>query len=1213
MRLKRLELQGFKSFLDRTIITFDRGIVGVVGPNGCGKSNIVDAILWVMGEQSAKHLRGDSMIDVIFNGSDTRSPTSMAEVSLILDGEGVVLPPQLAGVEKGGEVSITRRIYRDGNGEFLINKTACRLKDIHELFMDTGVGRRAYSIIEQGSIDRMINVKPDERRLIFEEVAGITKYKSKRKEAEKKLELTRGNLARLEDIISELERQIRSLKVQATRARKYKEFKTELEVADSFLLGRTTFELSQAISTSESLQNELLVKRSEADASFSRLQAQLTEVELLRVQQEKQYQQASEQEHEFSLLVQRLESQGAIIEEQKKHLLQSSANLLEEKGRLEESFSRLQQEQEGTEQDRTVFEQKLLLLDSQIMDDELKLKEVDELRTRLNQTRENLLEQLQQVSQRQTQLLGQKEYALEQNEELDQSSQSLKGKIEHNVSSLQLLRQQLAEVERQVEDCVSRSHKAEIEVAELFSECRETSSKLSETEEKLFQVRGEFHLQNSRLESLRELERNLEGYSPTAKEILLKLSEHSLAATPLADIIQPEAGLEDLIEKYLGSALNTLLVRDADEAKDLARLIVSKNLERVSILALSDLEPSDLEPLDLEPLLTEKRELADESVCPILSKMEIRQGFEQVAERFFGNLFLCNNSETLFDLRTRFPQFSFLCTETGITASKDRSIVSGTLPTKMGVFARRREIEQLVTACGAKQVELDTVTAERENLLHQLESQEKLHSELKDRLSSLHIENVELRKEKEKLMMQVARTELDAKSLNEELDLCVASVDENLRRVEQSTAEWMTLEDKRLATEQEKKEAEIELDKAGESFNQVGSRINDYKVERSAIAERIKSLTEVIARLLQESASLSHRQDRIIQQIADEKQLFESIQLNEEKLRTEKQDTIQKRNDALVRVSELKGACEQTGELLMQYRTSQEEAQQARERILAECQKLEVQLTQQRSELEHVRSISLERYQREAQPLGENANVNLEQLPLLASQLNVTWELLLREEKEALLKEHVQNVRQKVDKYGEVNLTAIHEFDEVQKRYDFLMEQKSDLDNSIRILEEAILKIDEVTKERFSETFDSVNEKFKEIFPILFSGGKAELSLTNSSNALDTGVDIMVQPPGKRLQSIGLLSGGEKALTAVSLVLAIFARKPSPFCLLDEVDAPLDDANVSRFNTVIRKMSERSQFIVITHNKKTMEVADALYGVTMEKSGISKMTSVRLQ
>jgi chromosome segregation protein len=344
MRLKRLELQGFKSFLDRTILTFEPGITGVVGPNGCGKSNIVDAIQWVMGEQSAKHLRGEAMTDVIFNGSDHKAATSMAEVSLILDRNGVALSPQFAAFDKGEEIAVTRRVYRDGTGEFLINKTPCRLKDIHELFMDTGVGRRAYSIIEQGQIDRMINVKPEERRFLFEEVAGITKYKVKRKEAEKKLELTGQNLVRLHDIVNELEKQIRSLKVQATRARKYKELKGELEAVDLFLLGRSLYNHKKAIQELSERREELALVRSESDALFGQMDAQITELEVLRIDQEKIYQSLGEREHDLSLLIQKLESQLTLFEERRKNISQNCENGVKEEGAIQQETSELHEE-----------------------------------------------------------------------------------------------------------------------------------------------------------------------------------------------------------------------------------------------------------------------------------------------------------------------------------------------------------------------------------------------------------------------------------------------------------------------------------------------------------------------------------------------------------------------------------------------------------------------------------------------------------------------------------------------------------------------------------------------------------------------------------------------------------------------------------------------------------------------------------------------------
>jgi len=1199
MRLLRLELQGFKSFLDRTILTFEAGITGVVGPNGCGKSNIVDAIMWVMGEQSPKHLRGDAMTDVIFNGSDSRAATSMAEVSLVMERTGVVLSPQFSAFDKADEISVTRRIYRDGIGEFLINKVPCRLKDIHELFMDTGVGRRAYSIIEQGQIDRMINVKAEDRRYLFEEVAGITKYKAKRKEAERKLELTRLNILRLQDIITELEKQIRSLKIQATKARKYKEIKSELEVVDLFLLGQSLSTHERLIHELQAKRDELINLRSESDALFSQVDVQVTELDILRIDQEKAYQELGEKERDITLRIQKLENQLNIFEERKKFIVQSNEEIVAEETEIRDREEQLAVESEAQETEKFEVEHRLRQMDMEVSEKDQSLRQAQESKQRLGQKKISVQNQLVQLGSREIHLNTQRQNGHAKQQDIQEACLVLTAKLSEIVTTLEGHRDVLRQTEERISACSTRGLQAEQEAAQIHSECQQTSSRLSEVEDNLFKMRETFSLKNSRLETLSDLQKNLEGYSPTAKEILLSLESGATGAVPLAEVLQPDRQFEEHLEILLGADMNTLLVGTSGEAESLARLIEERGLERVRIAPLSDMA-QETSPSPIE------------GATPALERIKVREGFEAAAKRWLGRVYLTGSRDQILSLRNQHPGATFFALDSKIIAHGDGSLTSGAVQSKMGVFARRREIDELTSVCAELSQELGTLTTERESLLHQLEEQEARHAELKDTLSQIHVESVELRKEREKIVSELNRAERDHQSIQSDSQRAVTQ----LEAVEQQLQAWEE-ESTKVALDKDQASLEIagletEIHTASETFDEIMVAINESKIERSRLGERMNSLQYKFEKITAEIAQLQSRAESIRnQRMNDEKELVR-LEAEGSEIAAEKEAATVERNASLVQIADLKAAFNETCTTLTQLREQKDDLQERRGQVLEQTQETELKIAQEQSQLEQVRSISNERYHSTPNALPEDARLQLEQLPLLAGQLDVTWELLLQHEQESLLKEHVKNLREKIDRYGEVNLTAISEFDEVQKRFDFLMLQKTDLENSIKILEEAIQKIDESTKTRFEETFNAVNGKFREIFPILFNGGKAELSLTNPDNMLEAGVDVMVQPPGKRLQSITLLSGGEKALTAVSLILAIFARKPSPFCLLDEVDAPLDDANVSRFNTVIRKMAEKTQFIVITHNKKTMEIAESLYGVTMERAGVSKMTSVRL-
>lgn len=1201
MRLKRLELQGFKSFLDRTVLTFQPGITGVVGPNGCGKSNIVDAIQWVMGEQSAKHLRGDSMTDVIFNGSDSKAATSMAEVSLILDRQGVALAPQFAAFDKSEEIAITRRVYRDGTSEYCINKTQCRLKDIHELFMDTGVGKRAYSIIEQGQIDRMISVKPEERRGLFEEVAGITKYKAKRKEAEKKLEGTRQNLLRLQDIINELEKQIRSLKVQATRARKYKELKGELESVDLYLLGRNVFRHAHKVDELSKRREELVNERSQSDAAYSQHEASITELDVQRIDQEREVQELGNRERDLTLAIQKLESQVVLLEERKKHLQEAVDRKKQEEQELGQSLEVMKSElsQEQTERDDLL--QSLEQLETELNGFDASIRESNQIKQQCQHEKIKMENRKTEVVRKSLSIESQEQGLIAKQDEI----QMALGRLEQKVGELNLVldsqRASLLSADQKIEQVNERAALAEKEVATLHSDCQEMSSKLSLLEESLYRSREEFHRQRSRLQSLKELQNNLEGYSSSARDFLLALGEDKGTAIPLAEVLSPDADIEESLESLLGADMNTILVQTTEEAERLTRLITERGLERVRIVAITELVASH------------SPELFAEGIKSLMQKIRVEAPYEAVARWWFGNVYLAQDLTQLFSLRTQNPSYTFIAADGQTVGHRDRSLTAGKTPTRTGVFARRREIEELEMVCQNLEAELSRLTSERETLFQHLQNQEKLHSELKDKLSVIHIEAVGFRKEREKLHFELTRLEKECEGLTSEQERNRGLESEVKNQVSQLAAEKISLQEQTDQISAELLTLTQKLEKNEKDLESIGQLTNEKRVEKSGLSERRNAVEDKLHKLELEIEDKNRQWDRLVFSQKTDQAELESKASEISQIQSEAEQSHRERDSLLVKLSDVKTAFQDTCTQLTEIRLQKEALQKKREEILSEIQDLEIRVAQEQSQWEQLKSISNERYHRDPTPIDESVQIELEKLPLFTASLNVNWSLLLDEERRGLLEEHLKSMREKIARYGEVNLTAIQEFDDIQKRYDFLIEQNADLEKSIQILEDAIKKIEETTKVRFTETFEAVNKKFTEIFPILFNGGKAELTLVYQEGSQEPGVDIMAQPPGKRLQSITLLSGGEKALTAVSLVLAIFARKPSPFCLLDEVDAPLDDANVSRFNTVVKKMAEKTQFIVITHNKKTMEIAEALYGVTMQRNGISKMASVALQ
>ncbi|MBY0371059.1 chromosome segregation protein SMC, partial [bacterium] len=1071
----------------------------------------------------------------------------------------------------------------------------------HELFMDTGVGRRAYSIIEQGQIDRMINVKPEERRYLFEEVAGITKYKAKRKEAEKKLDQTRQNLLRLQDIVVELEKQIRSLKIQATRARKYKELKGELEAADLFLLGRDLYEQTTAQVTLKGKVDELQLVRAEADANFAQSDAHATELEITRIDLEKKLQALSDRERTLSLLVQKLESESELLEERRKHLQASQDQTQEEEQELQTKIAENQAAHHELAKELAGVEEAIGgRLETEIQDLELQLRQHQDLVTQRQRERTGLLARRSSLAERRVELQNQCQFAESRERECQAKQAEINEKLTAAVVDIDARKARIGDADTQVADNSTRTQVAGEEATRVRSECSTLSHELSALEETIFAEREKFHAERSRLRSLEELQENLEGYSPTAREILQKVGTGG-AATPFAETFTPDSTVEEHLEALLGSEMNTLVVPTAEEAERLARLIQTDGLERVRVVALEEL---------VAPTLTDT---SYQGAVPLETLLKIQPGYEAVVRWRLGNVQVCESFDALFTLRQQYPGVTFLARDTKAVAHGDRSLSSGNPPTKVGVFARRREIEALVETSLKLEQSVAALETNRQELMHRLEESEKLQGECKEKLSSLHIEAVELRKERERLQHELNRADRDYSDLLQDSQRNVDKLEAAGAQREAAAKELHGVTEQEAGVAKDQEEVETFLSGSTERYEAISAEVQERRVELSRLDEKKKALEERVRRVSDDLHEAQRRMARLQEQREQDELELAEIDEKAQAGVEQRAQSSEELNSVRVDSSDTKNAFNDACDTLQRLRVALTELQSRRDSVAKLMQETEIALAQSASKLQQLQSVAEERYQSLPTALDETALIDLEKLPLFAEGLDLAWDTLNGYDREKLLAEHLKALRDKVGRYGEVNLTAIQEYDEVEKRYGFLMEQKTDLETSIQILEEAIQKIDHSTISRFTDTFEAVRKKFNEIFPILFNGGKAELILTNPENILEAGVDIMVQPPGKRLQSISLLSGGEKALTAVSLVLAIFARKPSPFCLLDEVDAPLDDANVSRFNTVVRKMAEKTQFIVITHNKKTMEIAEALYGVTMERAGISKMASVRLQ
>ncbi|HUM13633.1 MAG TPA: chromosome segregation protein SMC [Myxococcaceae bacterium] len=1185
MRIRRLDITGFKSFMDRAVFTFDEGITGVVGPNGCGKSNVVDAIRWVMGEQSAKNLRGRGMEDVIFNGSETKPPLSMAEVSLTFEVQpGDQLAPQYAGF---GEVTVTRRLFRSGESDYLINRAHCRLLDVVELFLGTGVGTRAYSIIEQGRVGLIVSAKPEDRRSIIEEAAGVTKYKSRRKAAERKLEATEANLLRVADLVSELEKRLDSLGRQAKKAEKYRSLKArireiELHQASHKLLGLLAEQkhLQDAIAALgeteqaalrgvRALEDEVEARRGRLETDGQRLQTLADEVHALDSQT---------RETEQALTFWRSDLAAAGVAE--------SAAAAEGEA-LAARLSALDTR-------RAALDAELAALSGASAADEAAMRRAQEgldaaqglqreCQERLEQERLALLGLAGRIANQETQLTA-----------LAARREELRERHRQATAELQAVRAQESALDRERNEVtrrVQQSRQLTLELAERRGAEEDAlaahRAAFAESEVGVIALREELADRRSRLHSLEEIQRHYEGFDRGVRAVMLRAGSEARAQGILglvADVLATSPRFERAIEAALGARLQNVLVKSRSVGLELSRYLAAVAEGRSSFLPLPELTVAPPPPMP-------------EGLAGVLGRAtdEVRAepGFRPVVELLLGNVLLVEDLEAAARVRDLAPGFTAV-TIAGEVLAADGTLTGGVLEGPgSGALQKKREIAELAETVAATEARYNELLTRHYALQKQILHTEELLKGLQKHHHEEELVRSALEKDLHQASEQLARFRERIGQLvrdSERLEESLARVD---RDEESARGESAHAQAERASREERARDLQDRLEGLQRSAEAHGQELMALRVKVASHAERAEaaraSLAEVTAGLTELAERRSRAEQSRVQAMGRREELQGRIAAAEEG----HAGRLQRLTEGTAQLEEGRRA---HGEELAKVRADETSLRDERARLDGVTEGLGQITLRERSlvlEVEHlVRSVE-ERHQTD---LGEEL-----------SRFH-THRLL-----EATEEQHLRDFRGQLERLGEINLTAIEEHAEVAQRHGFLAGQKRDLEASIKALREAIAKIDRTSRERFARTFEVVNDRFQRVFPRLFGGGRAGLLLTEEGPTGEPGVEIVAQPPGKKLQSVTLLSGGEKALTAVALIFAIFLIKPTPFCLLDEVDAPLDEGNVGRYNDLLREMSRQSQFILITHNKRTMEVVDTLYGVTMEEPGISKLVSVRLR
>jgi chromosome segregation protein len=1181
MRLKRLEMIGFKSFAQRTVVEMNPGITAVVGPNGCGKSNIVDALRWAMGEQSARHLRGHQMEDVVFNGSDSLPATGMAEVSIIFDNEDGRGPAEYANFS---EIMVTRRLFRSGESEYAINKVQCRLKDVIELFLGTGVGSKAYSIVEQGKVDELVNSKPEDRRALIEEAAGTSKYKSRKIVAEKKLERTQQNLLRLNDIVREIERQIRSMELQAKKAERYRALKSELKEKElaCAVLQREAF--GQEIGLQENRLAGTENRLAEHLASMHSQEAESESVRLSLMEADREIGVQQESVYQRRAAIQSDEQKCEFFTKDLAQLEQSEAEARASQAQLEERTKILAQEIAELNNAKESFIQLSLFEESFLRDKENELATLQSrtrsLQAELEQEKTALIDIANQIANTKNDALARErrhgEIAAElarSREDLAQASAALAACAgTQNASAAALTA------------CVHEARERTLEAAQATATLQGLTKSREEQENKILTLKEQIQENRSRLLSFEELQKNYEGYQDGVRAIMLKKQRE---ATPngihglVAEVIEAPETYEKALTAVLGDRLQYVIVKSHQEGLEAIEFLKNQASGRGSFIPLEmSRKPENNLPLG-----------EAEVVAPLMEMISIKDGYREIAEYLLSDVVVVQNLEAGLALWNRNGYHSTLVTPDGEVIDPIGTVTGGSgAPLEASFLTQRRRIRELSVVLSEREIELGRKERESEELKQELEQAETQKTVLGAEIHRLDLERVRLEHENRAANQEHERLTQTVRALTQEQSDLTTAVQLLEDEIHHCYAQINSRTEEKRAREEHLTQKQTELSELSQSLEAADAAVTQSRIRNAALGEKRDNTHVNLAnrlRLQEEiSREIAARQGQIAdferrrleteQALAQTREVLEQnrsdLQILDERLQTDRQ-----------RYREISMRLAEIGETLKELRPLVDDCQQEKSRI-------QLTLAEKRIELQHLAANLREKYDVQLDGLAAECRDN----PPTQAELSVD----------------IDDLRGRLERMGEVNLAAIGEYEELTERFRFMSQQKEDLERSIADLQQTIVKLNRVCRLRFKESFDSINEKFEAIFPRLFRGGKARLVLTDENDFLETGVDIIVQPPGKKLQSITLLSGGEKALTAVSLLFAIFLTKPSPFCFLDEVDAPLDDANLDRFTDMIKEMSEHSQFVLVTHNKKSMQAAEVLYGITMAEPGVSKVVSV---
>lgn len=1182
MYLKRLELQGFKSFADKTVLELMPGLTTVIGPNGSGKSNISDAIRWVLGEQSMKSLRGTKSEDIIFAGTQNRKSLGFAEASLVFDNSDEKLPIEYS------EVTVTRKIYRSGESGYYINKTPCRLKDILELFMDTGIGKDGYSIIGQGKIDDILSNKSEDRRHIFEEAAGIVKYRARKEESEKKLEHTKLNLLRVDDIVTEIEGSIGPLKEQSEKAKKYLDYRENLKNIEVGLFLHNIEENKNNLSKIEedekilkenyedelTKQNKFQIQKDDLKSDIDNITNQIEEMQKLGF--------------ESTNKIEKINSDIKVNEER------ISNNEINYK-RFEEDINETKNKIEELKEEQKTKENKKenLYKNKEKFETELKEKqeELEKISSKLSEKEIEIEEKKKKVEANIDLKYENQNVISTQNatfEEVEKREKTLKNEVQTTISELDSSRITKGEIEKEFSEIESKRNKAQEKLNNINEKRAESTQKIKEYEDEINKISYNIRMKDSRLKFLQETEKEKEGYTKSVKNLLLDCDKNKELSKGvcgvLANIVSTEKEYETAIEMCLGGSLQNIVTETESEAKKLVEHLRKNNMGRASFLPITSVKERKIDKYDSKHI---------NGIIGVASDLvKYDKKYEGIILSLLGRTIIVDNMDNGVELAKK-NRYSFrIVTLKGDVINPSGSITGGSVMQKtVNILGRSREIESIQKEINVLNKKLENIQKEKEDYLSDIEDVLEEASSLEQNMQEIDITYATEKQKMVSIEENVERLENRLARLKQEQESIINKKQE-LNAIKEEAKEQI----EKLSKENEELNKVIEefanLNKDNQKYiDDLNFDITNLKISVSSFEESEMSIKEMTERIEEDiknnEESIRNKQEQLSNIKNDNEQLMNNINELKNKITQIKEDVENSGN----KVEKLKEERIKSNEKLEKTEKEIESLFKTIEGLKEQIVKIDVKKTKTAQDIEDIINKMWEEYE-----LTPNSCENYEK------PANV-----------AQTQKRVKEIREEIKKLGSINVDSIEEYKQLKERYDFMCEQRLDLEDAIAKLKKIINEMTQVMKEQFSEKFKIINKNFNEVFKELFGGGKAELILTDEQNILECGIEIQAQPTGKKLQNMSLLSGGERALTAIALLFAILKINPSPFCVLDEIEAALDDINVFRYADYLKKFTKETQFLVITHRKGTMEAADTVYGVTMEENGISKLLSMKLK